>query len=225
VTVYDSSSPTFSDFGQPAINDGGMLAFRATLDAGGTGIFLGTGAAATPFALSSGPLFSSFSDVVSINSSNVTAFRANRDGGAGGGTGIFTVDGVTTTTIADSSGGFDQFGDPSINAGGAVAFIATLDVAAGGGEGIFSGSDVDADRIVGTGDALFGSTVTGLDFFRGLNDHGDVAFAYALTNGSFGIAVAMIPEPGGLALSLILVSAPLLQRHRRHTSWAKTQSA
>jgi hypothetical protein len=61
--------------------------------------------------------------------------------------------------------------------------------------GLFTGPDLLADRIIKVGDALFGSTVTDLNIqSRSINDHGQVAFYYALSSGARGIAVAT-PAP------------------------------
>ena len=90
---------------------------------------------------------------------------------------------------------------PPLNDRGTVAFLAVLDTAE---EGIFTGPDPLADEVIGTGDTLFGSTVTFLGIGSGwLNDNGQIAFVYALADGRFGIARAdplAIPEPGTLAL-------------------------
>lgn len=57
------------------------------------------------------------------------------------------------------------------------------------------------DKVITTGDALFGSTVTDVFFSRdGLNNGGQVAFSAVLENGNEVVAVA-VPEPGsGISL-------------------------
>jgi hypothetical protein len=45
---------------------------------------------------------------------------------------------------------------------------------------------------------LFGSSVTSSAFFRGLNDEGQIAFAYGLANGQKGIALATPRDPAVL---------------------------
>jgi hypothetical protein len=71
-------------------------------------------------------------------------------------------------------------------------------------------------RVIGTGDALNGSTVTDLALgASGLNDDGDIAFNYTLASGTTGVAVAsLIPEPGS-ALLLVAAGGTLLSRRRR----------
>ena len=74
-------------------------------------------------------------------------------------------------------------------------------------QGIFTGPDKVADRVIATGDPLFGSVVSEVtppQFTTGrfLNDNGQVAFAYKLSNGLAGVAVAT-PVPSGAALPKI----------------------
>lgn len=49
-----------------------------------------------------------------------------------------------------------------------------------------------ADKVVAIGDPLFGSTVTQLGFFRGLNNRNDIVFNYTLADGREGIARARL---------------------------------
>ena len=81
------------------------------------------------------------------------------------------------------------------------------------------------DKVIALGDALFGSTVTGLDFLNGLNDAGDVAFLYHLADGRQGIAVASVPEPAGLALLAIGACAALPRRRAQRRTAALSRSA
>ena len=137
-----------------------------------------------------------------------------------GGYGIYAGNGGMLTTIADLSGPFNYFSDfyfnqPSINDSGTVAFVAGLDA---GGYGIFIGDGTFTREVIGTGDALFGSTVTGFSISpTSLNDLGQVAFAYGLANGTAGIAIATpVPEPTvslllGLSLGLSLARRKMRQ--------------
>ncbi len=102
--------------------------------------------------------------------------------------------------IAETGGTFTGFSaNPAINNAGTVAFRAGLRA---GGNGVFTGADPLANRVIGTGDALFGSAVTGLSFGNeGLNDAGQLAFRASLADGRQVIGRAnVIPEPGTLAL-------------------------
>jgi hypothetical protein len=195
ITTIANASGPFSPmfFGFPSLNDAGTVAFNATLRAGGQGIFTSSGGDITTVADTSGA-FSSVGSP-SLNDAGVVAFSTTL---RAGGQGIFTSSGGDITTVADTSGAFSSVGSPSLNNAGVVAFRAVLDT---GDQGLFTGPDPVADRVIGTGDALFGSTVTSLSFFReGLNDAGQVAFRATLADGRQVVARAVIPEPGTLAL-------------------------
>jgi hypothetical protein len=112
---------------------------------------------------------------------------------AGGGSGVFTSNGMTTTIALSTSPIFQSFRDaPSINAAGTLAFQASLDEFPL--EGIFIGDGTTTSEVIRTGDALFGSTVTGFGIGRqALNDAGQFAFFYSLANGIEGVAIANAP--------------------------------
>ena len=108
-----------------------------------------------------------------------------------------TGNGGPLTVVADTSGPFQSFGfffgftPPALNNNGEVAFFADLD---SGGSGIFVGPDPVADRVIGTGDTLDGSTVTNLRFCdEGLNNSGQLAFQATLNDPSVpeGVRVAI----------------------------------
>ncbi|HEY9302048.1 MAG TPA: choice-of-anchor tandem repeat NxxGxxAF-containing protein, partial [Phormidium sp.] len=194
----------FENISAPMINDQGTVAFSADVyqsdsfyDDLSSGIFTGNGTRdngeiITNTIADSNGAFNRFSDP-SINNSGTVAFSAVLDTG---GSGVFTGNGTTTTTIADSSGAFNSFfGTPSINDFGTVAFLAGLDA---GGSGIFTGNNPLKDKVILTGDTLFGSTVQELSFYReGLNNSGQVAFFASLANGTSGIyrADPIVVEP------------------------------
>jgi uncharacterized protein (TIGR03437 family) len=81
----------------------------------------------------------------------------------------------------------------SVNSKGEVAYWAKFGISPFV-EGIFTGPDKVADKVIGTGDPLFGSVVSDIAESqvagRFLNDKGQVAFSYKLSNGLAGIAVA-----------------------------------
>ena len=111
----------------------------------------------------------------SINDGGRVAFSAALDTDNNNivdGSGIFTSDGTTTTTIADNSSPFGLFGDPSFNDAGAVAFWATLDA---GGNGIFTSDGTTTTTIADTSGPLgsFGTNPS-------VNDAGAVAFQAGL---------------------------------------------
>jgi hypothetical protein len=84
--------------------------------------------------------------------------------------------------------------------------------------GLYLGPDPIADKIVANGDLLFGSEVTGLEFWReGLNDSGEIAFLARVADGGSAIVVArQVPEsPALIAVAVGLVGIGLA-RLRRH---------
>ncbi len=180
-----------------ALNNAGTLAF-----AGSTNGYIGSGGLFT-VSSSGGPVTTiadsgSYSGPISINQAGTIAIRAVSPAGH---TDIFTFSssGRPLTTVV--SGGFSFapgiltiLDTPSINDNGTVAFSALL--RGGSGEGIFIGPDPEADRVIATGDSLFGSTVSNFRLFdeqdigfstRGLNNRGQIAFYAQLADGTSGI--------------------------------------
>ncbi len=176
------------------------MVFNSTLDAGGSGIFIGSGGAISTVVDSSGP-FQNF-NLPSINNAGAIAFAADLDAG---GVGLFISSGGTLTTIADSNDGFFFFDNPSINNVGSVAFLALHNT----GLGIFTGSDPVNDLVIKAGDSLFGSTVTSLAHLRGFNDLGQIAFLADLADGRQVVVratpmgtqpPAVVPEPSTIVV-------------------------
>jgi hypothetical protein len=104
--------------------------------------------------------------------------------------GVFTINGATVTSIANTQGPFGTHGffpfSISLNNHNTVAFSATLKV---GGAGIFTGDGRVTDQVITTGDPLLNSTVTAVRFLgsKALNDNGQVAFLALLADGTEGI--------------------------------------
>jgi hypothetical protein len=116
-----------------------------------------------------------------------------------GGQAIVTGDGTHLTTIADTSGNFSSFfGNATINNAGQVVFAANL---ADGGSGIFISQDGEVDEIIGTGDSLFGSTLSSFVANpyagRGLNNAGQLGLAAHLADGRTVIVRADPDAEGG----------------------------
>jgi hypothetical protein len=205
--IANSSGPLSStSHAQPLhMNDHGTVAFTASLDGGAFGLVTGNGGPLTTFVASAAG-FTGLSEP-SINNHGTLAFFGQRTDGV---MGIYALSGGTLTTIADSSGPFNSnFGkDAIINDQGTFVFRATLDA---GGFGLFTGSDPARDKVIRTGDPLFGSTVSAVgrlthivDHTFDMNDRGDIAFRYELANGAFGIAVArIVPEPASMILLVV----------------------
>jgi hypothetical protein len=201
IKIADSSGDLMV-FGAPSINDDGVVAFQSERDPGalttpGKAIYFGDGAATlTPVATTAGQ--QAPSDIErnqDINDAGAVVFKVDL---ASGDEAILIGDGSGTTQLANAIGfqGFESFGDaPGINNRGDVAFLATgLDN--NSGMGIFTGDDLLADKVVRTGDLLFGSIVTSLEMFHGLNEAGQIAFQYGLADGRTGIAIATPAIPG-----------------------------
>jgi hypothetical protein len=194
--VYDETG-AFDDFnGNPAINDRNDVAFLATLDNGTSGLFVGRGGTSfTTVADDTGPLTGSlaWSDP-SLNDHGDVAFSAGTnpdfgDNGSSTSSGIFLWQGGVLTTVVE--GGFDQFfslGDPSLNNLGQVAFVAEPTF---GQQILVTGPDFVENRVLASGDTLYGRTVQNIAFSReGLNDAGQLAFIAYFTDGSSGVFIA-----------------------------------
>jgi hypothetical protein len=164
----------------------------------------------------SGAVKAKFCRSSAINDEGTVAFRAFLDAG---GRGIFTGSGGEITTIVDDSGAFRGFNSMALNDEGAVVFQAVLDA---GGEGIFTGSDLVADKVIATGDSLFGSTVTSLFFQKnGLNNSGQIVFIAGLADGTQGVFRAEpVPEPsealGTLAFGVLGIRYLLKRKQKKH---------
>lgn len=204
-TIATTSTNQLSN---PVINDTGNVAFWerfGVLPGPFTfGILTGAGGPTTTI-VQTGSGFFLLNQVPSMNNAGTVAFGATVLGGQG----IFAGNGEPTTKLVDDSGPFGGFVLPpsnfSINDAGELAFQVGLDA---GGSGIFTGAALANDTVVRTGDALFGSTVTDVGFFRGgLNDEGSLAFWASLADGRQVIARAdplgaAVPEPVTMVLLL-----------------------
>ena len=123
-------------------------------------------------------------------------------------------------------GVLSSLSDPALNDLGQLAFVADIDLQDGGSTvdqfGLFFYDDLlGLTSVARTGDAFDGSTITDLRFTSGfslqdegsgLNDLGQVAYAYSLADGRSGVAVWTIPEPGVAMTGLALLSLATLRR-------------
>lgn len=174
----------YTGFQVPAmINNAGVVAFGADLPDGNREIVAGTGGPLTTIAstLDDSP-FRALNRLLSVNDTGTVAFSADL---WSGGQAILTGTGGPTQLLAVTGGAFESLpGGISINNSGTVAFGAQL---TGGGQGIFTGPDPVADKVIATGDEVFGSSVAELETIilavRGLNNAGQVAFRAMLADG------------------------------------------
>ncbi len=177
-----------------AINNSGTVVFYASQVASGAscrcGIYTAGPGAPTPAA----PLqeILSASVVPQISNNGAIAFLGTYQGVKG----VFVASNGQIAAAVDLGTQVVSLGSSSnvsVNSKGEVAYWAKFGISPFV-EGIFTGPDQVADKVIGTGDPLFGSVVSDIAESqvagRFLNDNGQVAFSYKLSNGLSGIAVA-----------------------------------
>jgi uncharacterized repeat protein (TIGR01451 family) len=199
-TVADTDEPRFDGFGQLAapgdLDD--QVVFLGTEDSGASGLYLSNvdGEEGVITQLVSGTDFDGFAANLTINSEGRVAFLGFP---TEGGSGIFVARNgsaltplVRTGEVFNELGSEDADGTPAINDAGQVAFLAGL---VAGGQGIFVGPDPLRDTVIRTGDALLGSTVTGLTL-GGMNNLGQIVFRAFLADERTVVVVATPPATG-----------------------------
>jgi len=189
--VEDTSGPRKS-FGPPVISDDGVVGYTAFRDTGGSGIFLGAPPAtiAPLFTTDDPENFIGFGDPA-INREYVAFIAADSSNDVG----IYAADFDRIWTIAHEDDGFSNLTQPAITDYNEIVYFGSGSF---GVKGIYYdlGAGIGSGRLIGTGDDLFGSTVTGLDFEAdGVSNLGSVVFSYGLADGRFGIAGAPLPLP------------------------------
>ncbi|MBL8821969.1 MAG: hypothetical protein JNJ77_05220 [Planctomycetia bacterium] len=111
--------------GPPSINNLGQVSFHSSRDAGGNGVFRGVGVPVSPVNIAlTGATYSGFGRNTANNESGQVAFRA---GIVSGGDALLIGNGISTITVATTSGPFFAFDALSINDSGQVAFSAMND--------------------------------------------------------------------------------------------------
>jgi hypothetical protein len=203
VLADGTGQPNASDFVSPVINNNGLVVYRSPL-----GIAVHDGLSETLIAPYSGPFQSAGN--LDISDSGVIVFEGSINLGLAQGIYILTQFGFDV--VADTNDGFTNIGAPSINNAGQVVFLAS--------GGIFTGPDHQQDKVIASGDPLFGSTVQGVGFSSGtLNNSGQIVFFATLANGSRGIFRAdpvIVPEPNPVLVCTQVVAAVIaLRRIRR----------
>jgi uncharacterized protein (TIGR03437 family) len=187
-----------------SINNSGRVAFYATGVQTGTGCSCGifTVAAGSP-AMQVSPFQQNISIAPQINDTGAVVFAGTYQNVKG----VFIASGGQVAAAVDLGAQVVSLGHSiaTMNNKGEVVYWAKFGISPFV-EGIFTGPDKVADKVIGTGDPLFGSVVS--DIFdpqnngRFLNDSGQVVFNYGLSNGVRGIAVAT-PVSSGAALPKI----------------------
>ena len=193
-------SPLSPNLGLPAaINNAGQVAL---LEVFGSGTVTDGSTTTTIVNAPSDPNIGNVTGPITMNEAGEVAFRG---GLTGGGFGIVVGDGGLLTVFADSLGDFDVIGKLNINDIGEIAFRPTI----AGGTAIYIGRDPIADRVIGAGDPLLGTTVVRVEMRDGpLNNAGQIVFHARTTTNGEGIYVATpVPEPGG---ALIAISGVIL---------------
>jgi Putative Ig domain len=108
---------------------------------------------------------------------------------------IYKAGGGRLIDVVDTSGGFGELYSPEMNNAGTVVFKATLDT---GQDGIFTGRDPIADKVIESGDTLFGKQVQSSGRFQNslaINNSGQIAFSVEFTDGTWGIYLATPRRP------------------------------
>lgn len=160
------------------INNNGLVSFRATLVGGGQGIFVNQNGT-DHLRIGTDELYMDFTAAPPMNDAGVIVTVANL---WEGGQHFLMHDGEKLQVLATTDKVFSDFGSRCIDNFNRVSVRATLTA---GGVGLFAGFDAVKDRVVVTGDELFGSTVTNVTFGGGYscNDNGQLSFFATLEDG------------------------------------------
>lgn len=221
--IVDDSGP-LRDFGEPlSINDVGVVGFNAFFDGlpsiGGVFTKSKDGALTT---IAQGVNARRVLTASSINNSGRLAFHEREDDDDGP-NGIYSGTGGELQTLVERNERFAFEDDPSINDNGVIAY--TYGGVGSQIRGIYTGPTI-ADKVIVDGDPLFESMVSAdltapnKTYSHGLNEKGQIVFAYHLANGRNGVALATrIPEPDA-AVMLSAGLALLLSQHSRRGSRA-----
>lgn len=203
-TIAEHTNTTFNGPFNPSpnINNAGVVAFHANLDAGGSAVAKGSGGPATIIATTADPAFSAFIGDPDINEAGQVVFQASRDSG---GSGIFVGDGTAAPIdFATTDDGFASFNNKAaINDHGQVVFLAGY----GSQVHIFDGRNPVLNRVVGPGTELQpGVFASGLSLVNGsLNNNRSFVFHSLHSSGGQGIYRADLmagnhpPVPGAIS--------------------------
>lgn len=209
------------------ITDAGKVGFVASLDNGAQSLAtLQPGGSPVQVASTNGPISNLLNQgPPALTDTGFVAFAAERD--IGGEAIYLSVSGGTPTEVVNTNGAFSDFFGVGLNASGLLVFGAILD-----GENQFrlfvKQPGEPPQQLIGRGDALDGSVVTGVGFgFPLVNDSGQIAFLAGLEDGRQGIYVASpVPEPSGLlVVGALMLMAVRRRRAERFSSVSKVAGA
>jgi hypothetical protein len=190
-TLVLPTTPTLYDLSDPDVNGEGRMVFHGG-GPGSWGIYLSEGSSAVCIARENADYYTTDVQPVIADSGQV-AFHARTSEWVE----AICLREDTVRVLCDSEGPFESFGAPAINSSGEVVFFATLD---DWSRGIFHGPDPALDKVIASGDSLFGSTVSQVECSRHcLNESGAIAFSYSLSNGETGVALASPQATNGVA--------------------------
>lgn len=168
--------------GLPVVNDAGSVAYRGETAAGEHVIACDGRTVAR-----AGERFSALGRFPIIDDTGAVAFGVELRGGSQA---VFIDRDGELEQLVDSSGPFESFRGVLVASGRLVVFYGTP---RGGTMGIFTGPDPVADRVVGIGDALFGSTVRAFVLNPvSVNRAGQIAIRFELNDGRGVIARAEV---------------------------------
>ncbi len=175
-TIASADNPVVA-LGKPEMNNHNVVAHlngfdsgRRTLNISNVGIIADTNG-----------VFADLGINYDINDAGSVLFKGDLDSGIKG---LFTSSGAGATTVVNNTGPFTDFYNQAINSlpTPSVAFTGVLQ---GNTYGVFSGPNAIADKVLVTGDQLFGKTVATAGIVGGaLNDSGMKAIWVGYTDGS-----------------------------------------
>lgn len=185
-TIADSTGP-FSYFGPAtSINQRGQVAFTADPDdPERAAVLLGDGKRTAVVVDASGP-FEFFTSGV-VNDGGTAAAQAFPDGLIPSPS-ILIRDRHGLRVFVGPDGPFEFPERPLLNNAGLLVFTSTLDGSFD--RGVYTGPDPDADKVLGPGDPLAGSTVVGAAA-TGLNNAGEIVLYAELADGRKGLWLAV----------------------------------
>ena len=197
VNIVDSANAPYTGFNEFCLNNVGTVAFTATRNAGGSGIYTGNGGTLVTIADTDNAGFDAIESYPALNDSGTVVFYAYKQNVRAG---IYSGNGGVLTTVATTDGStFSDFGLPfsgSINNAGTVAFSGSR---TDGNSGVYSGSGgaitTIAERSSPIVELISRSPV--------INDSGVVAFEASPDRGGAGIYTG-----SGGALTPIVQTTP-----------------